>query len=56
MKKEKSNKPDPQWGSNLTPAQREARIKAFLKRTRPENIFPEGYRRAYENLLKAGLI
>jgi len=56
MKNKKvKRKPDEVW-LRMTPEERDKIVWDWIRRTKPEDLFPEGYRRAYENLTKAGLI
>ena len=56
MAKNKSNEEKDKWGANLTAAERNRIFSAWIARTKPEDMFPEAYKRAMESLKKAGLI
>lgn len=55
MKKKKPKTADKRW-LEMTPEERNKRVSDLIARTRPEDLFPAAYKRAFESLRKAGLI
>lgn len=55
-KKDKHRYEKGEFGRFLTREEREKRLNAFIARTTPQERFPEAYKRAVENLERAGLI